>query len=189
MQKIRSFFVRSVVVVSAIFAISFANPGFAQVDRSGLTGTVTDPSGRLLGQTHIVAVEDSTQLRRETVALISGRYDIPELPVGRYTITFDHPGFQTSDISRCGAGDREDAHPGCDVEGIRRRGAVKVSASSELIDGKHRRGDRPDREKASRRTASEWPQLGVADGIHPWRYRHRRQQPAVGPVRRTGSRR
>ncbi|MGA7833264.1 MAG: TonB-dependent receptor [Terracidiphilus sp.] len=67
----------------------------AQVDRSGLTGTVTDTSGSLLGWTHIIAVQNSTQLRRETVSYSDGRYDIAELPVGRYTITFDHPGFKT----------------------------------------------------------------------------------------------
>jgi hypothetical protein len=67
----------------------------AQVDRSGLTGTVTDASGSLLGQTHITAVQNSTQLRRETVSSSDGRYDIAELPVGGYTITFDHPGFKT----------------------------------------------------------------------------------------------
>ena len=25
----------------------------------------------------------------------TGNYDIPELPVGTYTVTFEHPGFQT----------------------------------------------------------------------------------------------
>jgi hypothetical protein len=66
----------------------------AQVDRSGLTGTVTDPSGRMLSGTHITAVQNSTQLRRETVSYSDGRYDIPELLVGSYTITFDRPGFK-----------------------------------------------------------------------------------------------
>ncbi|WP_263351656.1 TonB-dependent receptor [Acidicapsa acidisoli] len=66
----------------------------AQVDRSGLTGTVTDPSGRLLPQAHITAVQNSTELRRETVSNSAGRYDLPELPVGVYTVTVDHPGFK-----------------------------------------------------------------------------------------------
>ena len=37
----------------------------AQVDRAGLNGTVTDPSGRVLPQTHITAVHSATRLRRE----------------------------------------------------------------------------------------------------------------------------
>ena len=71
-----------------------ASVSFAQVDRSGLSGIVTDSSGRLLGQTHVTAVHHSTQLRREAVSHPNGSYDIPALPVGVYTITFDHPGFK-----------------------------------------------------------------------------------------------
>ncbi len=66
----------------------------AQVDRAGLTGTVTDSSGRVLPQTHVTAVRSSTGLRRETTSSSNGRYDIPELPVGVYTITFEHQGFK-----------------------------------------------------------------------------------------------
>ena len=85
--------VRVSIEFSAIFFL--AGISFAQVDRSGLTGTVTDPSGRLLAGTHIRAVQNSTQLQRETVSDSTGNYDIPELPVDAYTVTFEHPGFQT----------------------------------------------------------------------------------------------
>ncbi len=79
--------------LSALF--SLASLCAAQVDRSGLTGMVSDPSGLRLVETHITAVETSTQLRRETISDSTGNYDIPELPVGTYTVTFEHPGFQT----------------------------------------------------------------------------------------------
>jgi hypothetical protein len=71
-----------------------AGVSFAQGDRSGLTGTVTDSSGRLLAGTHIRAVQNSTQLQRETVSNSVGRYDLPELPVGIHTIAFEHQGFK-----------------------------------------------------------------------------------------------
>src|ERR1700733_13227941 len=67
----------------------------AQVDRAGLNGTVTDSSGSVLPQTHIVAVQNSTGLRREATTSPSGSFDIPELPVGVYTITFEHEGFKS----------------------------------------------------------------------------------------------
>jgi len=67
----------------------------AQVDRAGLNGTVTDPSGRLLPQTRVTAVETATGLQRETVSSSTGAYDIPELPVGTYTIKFEHKGFKS----------------------------------------------------------------------------------------------
>jgi len=66
----------------------------AQVDRSGLSGVVRDSSGRLLPQAQIIAVQDSTALRRQTVSDANGNYTIPALPVGVYTITFEHPGFK-----------------------------------------------------------------------------------------------
>src|SRR5579862_1295149 len=66
----------------------------AQVDRSGLSGTVTDPSGRLLPQAHIMVNESSTGLRRETISDASGNYNVPQLPAGIYTVTIDHQGFK-----------------------------------------------------------------------------------------------
>ena len=134
MQKFRSFFSPSVFLVSTILSLSCAIPGIAQVDRSALTGTVTDPAGRLLGQTHITAVENSTQLRREVVSDTAGRYDIPELPVGRYTITFDHPSFKTLtflDVEQV-VGRTRTLDATLQVSGAKER--VEVSASSELID-------------------------------------------------------
>ena len=67
----------------------------AQVDRAGLNGTITDPSGKVVPDVHVVAEMPDTGLRRETVSSPTGSYDIPELPVGNYTITFDHSGFKT----------------------------------------------------------------------------------------------
>lgn len=72
----------------------FAGTCFAQVDRAGLRGTVSDSSGRVVADTHVTAVEGATQLRRETVSDSSGNYGIPALPVGNYTVTFTHEGFK-----------------------------------------------------------------------------------------------
>src|SRR6201996_4206481 len=78
-----------------ISMLFLAGISYAQVDRSGLSGTVTDSSGQLLPQTHIIAVQNATQLRRETISHSNGSYEIPELPVGVYTITLSHEGFQS----------------------------------------------------------------------------------------------
>ncbi len=68
-------------------------PAAAQVDRSGLTGTVTDGSGGAVPGVQVAAVQNSTALRRETRTLGTGTYSIPQLPVGTYTVTFIHAGF------------------------------------------------------------------------------------------------
>ena len=141
MQKLRLSSSQSLVsaisklILGATVFGTFATLAFAQVDRSALTGTVTDPSRSLLAQTHITAIENSTQLRREALSSSDGRYDIPELPVGVYTITFDHPGFQTltfADVEQV-IGRTRTLNAALQVSGREER--VEVSASSKLIDG------------------------------------------------------
>ena len=64
----------------------------------------------------------------------SGTYDIPELPVGVYTITFDHPGFKTltfTDVEQV-IGRTRTLDATLRVSGGEER--VEVSASSELMD-------------------------------------------------------
>ena len=95
MQDFRCLSFSSVLVLCASASLSCPVTAGAQVDRSALSGTVTDPSGRLLGQARVIAVENATQLRREGVSDGVGKYEIAELPVGKYTITVDHPGFET----------------------------------------------------------------------------------------------
>ena len=84
--------VRLFSVVGIVLGLVYSSP--AQLDRAGLNGTVTDPSGRVLPQTHVTAVHTATGLRRETTSSSSGTYIIPELPLGNYTIMFEHEGFK-----------------------------------------------------------------------------------------------
>jgi hypothetical protein len=81
------------LIASGAFII-FAGISFAQVDRSGLSGTVTDSSGRLLARAHVAVVENATGLHREAVSDASGNYSIPDLPVGIYAVSFEHEGFK-----------------------------------------------------------------------------------------------
>ena len=84
-------FVRRTSVAIALLISSSLCLG--QVDRSSLTGTVTDSGGRLLPNVHVVVVDNSTGLRREAVSGNSGIYSVPELPAGVYTVTMEHHGF------------------------------------------------------------------------------------------------
>lgn len=78
--------------LSVLFLVSTIS--FAQVDRSGLSGTINDSAGLQLPATRITAVQNATGLRRETVSDSNGNYSVPELPVGVYTVTFEHQGFR-----------------------------------------------------------------------------------------------
>lgn len=70
----------------------------AQVDCSGLNGTVKDASGKFLSGASITLVQTATGLRRETTTSLKGSYDIPELPIGVYCIIFNAPGFQEKTV-------------------------------------------------------------------------------------------
>jgi len=76
------------------FLVMTAN-AHAQVDRGGLTGTVKDSSGLVVPGATIDVTQTATSLRRSAVTSHSGTYDVPELPVGRYTVAISGQGLQT----------------------------------------------------------------------------------------------
>ncbi len=65
----------------------------AQVDRSAVTGMVTDPQGAAVPSCKVVATESATGLQRETVTTSQGHYELPDLPPGVYQVQFSRAGF------------------------------------------------------------------------------------------------
>ena len=82
-----------VFTVATLLPLASVVPGNAQVDRSGLSGIVTDPAGKLVPGTRVTATMPATGLMREATTSSIGSYAIPDLPVGNYIVTFEHPGF------------------------------------------------------------------------------------------------
>jgi len=106
----------------------------AQIDRAGLRGTITDPSGRVLPQTRVTALQVSTGLQRATTSSNTGTYDIPELPVGKYVVSFAHEGFKTLtfvDLEEV-IGRTRTLNATLQVSGSNEK--IEVSASSEQLD-------------------------------------------------------
>jgi Carboxypeptidase regulatory-like domain/TonB dependent receptor-like, beta-barrel len=68
----------------------------AQTDRSSLTGTVTDRGGRRIAGARIDAVQLATGWQREAIASATGRYVIPDLPVGAYRVRCGATGFESA---------------------------------------------------------------------------------------------
>lgn len=134
MRKFRPIFSPSVFIVFAALLFSCIIPAIAQVDRSSIAGTITDPSGALLVHAHITAVENSTQLHREGVSDTGGRYEIADLPVGKYTVRIDHPGFATLTFTGVEqvVGRTRTLNATLKVAGGEER--VEVSAASALVD-------------------------------------------------------
>jgi len=70
----------------------------AQQTLGGITGSVSDKTGGVLPDTDVTIVADQTKLTRSLKTNANGSYDFVNLPIGTYTLTFTHDGFQTQKI-------------------------------------------------------------------------------------------
>ncbi len=70
----------------------------AQQTLGGITGTVTDKSGGVLPETTVTIIGDQTSLTRTQKTNSNGAYDFVNLPIGTYTLTFTHEGFESEKI-------------------------------------------------------------------------------------------
>jgi hypothetical protein len=85
--------------ILCLFAALAVAPSLqAQQTLGGITGTVTDTSGGVLADTTVTIVNDQTTLTRTQKTNDSGTYDFVNLPIGTYTMTFTHDGFQSQKI-------------------------------------------------------------------------------------------
>jgi hypothetical protein len=68
----------------------------AQQTLGGIVGTVTDASGSVIQGATVKVVGEGTNLTRTAVSSATGGYALPDLPIGSYTVTFTHDGFETA---------------------------------------------------------------------------------------------
>jgi Carboxypeptidase regulatory-like domain/TonB dependent receptor len=77
-----------------VVVLQFSLLTFAQQTLGGITGTVSDKSGSVLPDTTVTIVGDQTKLTRTLKTNGNGAYDFVNLPIGTYTVTVSHEGFQ-----------------------------------------------------------------------------------------------
>jgi hypothetical protein len=65
----------------------------AQVERTAITGTVTDQQGNRVPQCGVRATEMATGFQRETLTTSQGSFELPGLPPGVYSVRFSKAGF------------------------------------------------------------------------------------------------
>ena len=80
------------VVVTVALCLSL--PAFGQRNTAAIAGTTTDPTGAVIPGTQVTAVQTSTGTTSRTQSNESGFYQLPNLPVGTYTLRVEHAGFQ-----------------------------------------------------------------------------------------------
>src|SRR4029453_11120359 len=66
-----------------------------QITTTVIEGVVTDPSGAALPGVDIQIRNAATNLTRNVITDREGRFAAPQLPSGRYTVTFKLAGFAT----------------------------------------------------------------------------------------------
>ncbi|MGO9576607.1 MAG: carboxypeptidase regulatory-like domain-containing protein [Terriglobales bacterium] len=90
------------VVFLAVFSlgVSFVLAPFAHAQQTlgGITGSVADKTGSVLPDTVVTIVGDQTKLTRTQKTNANGIYDFVDLPIGTFTLTFTHDGFETQKI-------------------------------------------------------------------------------------------
>ncbi len=97
-SKKSSFRVCFTSFLCCLLQLIFVFPAQAQQTLGGITGTVVDSSGGILASTTVTIVNDQTKLSRTQVTSATGSYDFVNLPIGAYTLTFSHDGFETQKI-------------------------------------------------------------------------------------------
>ena len=82
--------------VVCLSAVALLIPTLLSAQGTGgrILGRISDPSGAVLGNAKVTAVNDATGVAHDAVSNDSGDYVFPELPVGTYSLTFDLTGFK-----------------------------------------------------------------------------------------------
>lgn len=71
----------------------------AQVDRTTITGRVTDPSGAVVVGARVIVTDQGTSLQRETTSGADGSYVITALPASVYQLVVSSKGFRDLQIA------------------------------------------------------------------------------------------
>ena len=89
----------SCLVYTLLMSLALTTSALAQRTLGGITGTVTDKTASVLPETTVTIVGDETKLTRNLKTNANGSYDFVNLPIGTYTLTFTHDGFQTQRVA------------------------------------------------------------------------------------------
>jgi hypothetical protein len=89
-KKVTSTILSSFVLMMAVC--------FAQTNTGRIEGTVQDSSGAVVPNAKVVATNDQTQAKSETIANGSGNFVIPALQPATYTLTVEIVGFRQTVI-------------------------------------------------------------------------------------------
>ncbi len=88
----------TIIASTVSIPLTFTPCAQAQQTLGGITGSVAEQTGGVLPNTVVTIVGDQTKLTRTQKTNANGIYDFVNLPIGTYTLTFTHEGFETQKI-------------------------------------------------------------------------------------------
>ena len=91
-----------------VIAIILAVTAVAQSNTGSITGVIADQNGAVVPNASVTVTNQGTNEKRTVQADAEGRYDIPSLPTGIYTIEASGSGFSATSVKdlRLAVGDR-----------------------------------------------------------------------------------
>ncbi len=83
-----------VLILAAGFIALCPTGTFGQMNTGEISGIVRDPTGAVIANSSIAAVETATALKYATRTNASGEFLLAQLPVGHYSVTVTADGFK-----------------------------------------------------------------------------------------------
>src|SRR5580704_2318620 len=87
-----------VAILTLLFAICVPSLLAQSAGTSGLSGTITDPSGAAIPNVTVTLTSNDTNQSRTATTGADGQYKFTLLPPGSYKVRFAAAGFKTSEV-------------------------------------------------------------------------------------------
>jgi hypothetical protein len=82
-----------------LVVVLFAGAAGAQIDRTEINGTVTDPSGAAVPGVTVTVTQSGTNQMRSVTTDGHGQFVVSSLPIGRFSVVFGHDGFKDTRVA------------------------------------------------------------------------------------------
>jgi Carboxypeptidase regulatory-like domain/TonB dependent receptor len=101
MRSNKSIWIRaSLALLLIFFALLAPRVSWSQQVNAAITGKVTDSTGAAIADAHVTATDLDRGTILSTVTNSAGVYDLPQVPVGNYSVRVEKQGFQTAQQSK-----------------------------------------------------------------------------------------
>lgn len=128
-------FARSLAVLAILAMLSMCTVSlFAQANSGDVTGVVTDPTGAVITNATITALNEETGVKATAQTGSNGAYRFSNLPVGHYTVTATATGFTTASVKQLKVDLNNVVTLNLKLEVGTTTTTVEVSAASAVID-------------------------------------------------------